>query len=279
MHAKSLILLFFLFISCKHAVTNGEFFEKTSSRWNYGSKISWINEHYKSVEKIATPKGTYQSIFEIEFIDANFNESYDCIQFYVPKDESDGELIIVPNPKHENCNKLITNSGYARIPDIRNFGYEINKGILKLKVDEFRFYYKFLNFDKSSTLKLLSSSIPSKLVAGVLIASKVSYSKSKNILQDGSSCFKIDDECNEIQKNECSQCTGGYYEVISSKCGTKRNRVCGVNRCGEKNKTACLRGYLASGIDPENYCIADSPLGFCNPGFKVVCINNVLMCE
>ena len=279
MYVKSLILFFLLIISCKQAVTTGEFFEKTSSRWIYTSNISWVNGHYQGSEKILSPKGTYQSIFEVEFIDANFNKSYDCIQFYIPKNESDGELTIVRNPEHENCSRLIGNTGYAQIKDIRNFGFELNEDILKLKVDEYRFEYKLLNLIKESSPKLLESSIIDSSVSGVLIASKVSYSKSKPLLEDGSICFDIDDECNEILKNRCSDCNGGFFEVVASKCGIKRKRICGINKCGQKNQPACFRGYLASGINPANYCISDSPVSFCNKGLNVVCVNDILMCE
>jgi hypothetical protein len=279
MYVKSLILCFIFLLSCKQVVTTDEFYKKTSSRWNFATKISWENSHYKGLEKILSPKGTYQSIFEIEFVDKNFNKSYDCIQFYIPKKDFDGELSIVPNPKHEDCSKLITSQSYAKIKEIKNFGFEIDSDVLKLKVDEFRFEYKLLNFLKQIKPTLLDSSIIPSTLDGILIASNISYSKQNPLIKDGSICYDIDDECNELLTNKCSDCKGGFFEVIASKCGVKRKRVCGVNKCGEKNQYACFRGYLASGIDPKNYCIADSPVGFCNENLKVVCINNVLMCE
>jgi hypothetical protein len=52
-----------------------------------------------------------------------------------------------------------------------------------------------------------------------------------------------------------------------------------MDKCGRAGFPACIRGYVASKLDPNAFCINDSPVGFCQKGLRVVCLNNQLMCE
>lgn len=281
MHVKQVAFLFILLsiISCKESTINGEFLNKTMARWNFGSQLSWINPHYIDSEKISEPKGVYSAVFEVEFIGADFNKYYDCINYITPKESFDGELYIIPNPKRLKCKDLDMDNSYVALKKIRNFGFEMQDSSLLLKVDEHRFKYKFLNYKMNKKNEILSNSIASSLVEGIQIASEVKYETNHNILKNGEICFDISDDCTVTMEENCQSCEGGYYEVVASACQSKRRKVCGINNCGKKNQIACFRGYLASGIDPENYCVQDSPVGFCNKGLRVVCINSVLMCE
>lgn len=280
MYVKFIVFIFILtFSSCKTSPVANKFFEKTNLRWNYGVSLSWENMHYKNSEKVEEPKGTYQAVFSVKFLDKNFNYSYDCINYLIPTNEVQGELSIIANPDNVHCSKLIAETPYAKIEKIRNFGYEMKGSSLLVKVDEYRFEYNFLNFSKKFAPKLLSSSVKPSIVNGIQMASSIYYTKPLKTLNSGDICFDIDEKCDETISNKCSQCSGGHYEVVASSCATKRRKICGVDDCGKKNKPACFRGYLFSNLKPENYCISGSPVGFCERGLKVVCINSVLMCE
>lgn len=285
MHGHSLILLLFFFIGCNQEVKQSKFYVETSQRWMAATQISWISEYYKADEKILKPKGTWQPIMQINFIDQNFNEVNDCLFYYVPKEGDGGELKVIANRSNIECSELIGEEEYASIKGIINFGYEYDFSITRkenliLKVDTQRFVYNFLNMTQNQYAKeKLSSSMKLQKNIAATITSRVNYKVSFNGLKDGEICFDVADDCTELVSNKCNRCKYYSYQVIASKCKSKFRRICGMDQCGTKDQPACLRGYIAAGISSGNYCINGSPLGICQLGLKVVCVNGTLICE
>lgn len=275
MHVK-IIGIILLFSSHLFAA---DFYELTNLRWSAGVKLSFINKHYNNIEKITEPKGTTQAIFEVEFLDAQFNKAHDCLIYSIPAGDDFGHLKIIANPLNQKCEDIILEKAYAELKTIRNFTFEMKEEVLRIKVDTKDFIYTFLNFRQNKENKILSHSIPKTLIVGLEVASSIDYHLTEKVLADGELCFDIDDDCKILKENQCDQCQGGSYSVLGSKCEKQKKKFCGVDRCGEKNQPACSRGTLASGISMTNYCINGSPLGFCNKGLNVVCINNTLICE
>jgi hypothetical protein len=66
-------------------------------------------------------------------------------------------------------------------------------------------------------------------------------------------CHKVGDDCQSEGEYKCHLCRYGWFEVIRSNCKTKRDKYCGIDRCGQKGFPACVRGV--------NY-----KSGFCGPG-------------
>ena len=91
-------------------------------------------------------------------------------------------------------------------------------------------------------------------------------------------CQKFNEKCEEIINWNCDSCAGGWFEVIDSGCQTKTSKVCGVNRCGEKNWPACLRGWQYTETQSSYYCETGSKVGFCQDNLDVVCDNGLLVC-
>jgi hypothetical protein len=267
-----LLIIFSLFLSCEEQKSN-HFFDQTQKRWIATTSIEKINTNYKDLSLIISPKETVQALLKINFLDSNFNEVSDCLFYKIPK-INEGELFIVENPKNVSCMDLVADTPFVKMKNIRNFGIEISS-FLRLKIDLEKIDYKLLNLASKRTKKILSSSSRRK----ILVASSVNYKLEKEELSDGSICFDINDECSETVKDHCDRCKGSFYLVVARACSSRFQKRCGESICGSKNNPACIRGFKTSGVKPENYCINDSPVGFCNTGLRVVCINSVLMCQ
>lgn len=277
MFKKPIVLLSLLsfLISCQEDRVSNDFYKKSYNRWSAGTKVSWINPHFENQEKITEPENTTQALLEVEFLDKTFSKVSDCLYFSIPKKSEGGVLFFVANPERKPCSELILGDRFSEIKRIINFGFEVHEEELLLKIDEKRFTYKLLNYLKKKDFKTLSTS--EEKVS--LITSDIDYNIKKKILNNGDTCFEVDDECNIIKENECDSCVGGHYQIINNKCRSLQTKVCGINNCGLKNQVACLRGYTSSGIKPENYCVNSSPLGFCDEGLNIVCENGILICE
>lgn len=282
---KIILLILILFVGCSPKGEESSFYLETNARWMAGTKIKWASEHYQEDTRILKPQGSWQPILEIEFLDRSFNKVSDCLFYRVPNDERRGELKIVANRSYVNCIDLIGEEGYTSLDGIINFGYETSKDLrakshLVLKVDTERLKYQFLNYENlHQEYKLLDSSVDKSFLTGIQITSEVDYKIHRSELKIGDICLDIDDDCNEKVKDQCDRCPYGNYHVIASKCKNKFRRYCGMDKCGRAGFPACIRGYVASKLDPNAFCINDSPVGFCQKGLRVVCLNNQLICE
>lgn len=285
MYGIKIILIFFLSVSCSPKGIDSNFYLETNKRWMAATHIKWKSPHYKQDQKILKPEGTWQPIIEVEFIDLNFTEVSDCLFYKVPENTDDGEIKVVANRSRVECKDLVAEDGYANIKGIINFGYESfikikDKVQLVLKVDTDRLKYQFLNLkDTTSDMKLLDSSVDKTVVTGAQISSEVNYKVNIPDLPEGTVCYDVNDKCEVVVKDKCKRCKFGAYKSISSKCDRSFRKTCGMNKCGQKNQVACIRGYIASGLEPDAYCINDSPVGFCGKGLRVVCLNGTLVCE
>lgn len=285
MYGTSLILLLFTLLSCQNKGVESDFFYETNRRWIAAKEIGWISEHFEEDTPIIKPKGTWQAIMKVNFLDQNFNEVSDCLFYKVPSDDNEGILKVVPNRSNMPCKEIIGEEEYTSIDGIINFGYEtsldINSKInLILKIDTHRLKYNFLNIsDQKQQTELLSSSVLKSKHTGILISSDVNYKVRHQKHSDGKICFDVNSECSVTVKNSCHRCKYGHYKTISSACKSQYRKICGQTQCGTKGNPACLRGYLLSGIESRNYCINDSPVGICQKGLHVICENGTLICE
>lgn len=281
----TIFILMTLLFSCKEKSVDLNFYKETNRRWLAATGISWSSPYYKQDTKILKPKGTWQAILEVSFIDKDFNQARDCVLYRVPSNEKEGELKIIPNRDARPCKELVGDDEYISLQGIINFGFEFNhstesKENLTLKIDTHRLKYNFLNLDlKKYDESILSSSAKVTKFKGALITSDISYSLEKEYHKDGKVCFDVNDECKIIIEDSCDLCETSSFKTVSSACPTKYRRVCGRDICGTKGQAACLRGYLASGLDPSSYCINDSPVGICQKGLRVICENGTLICE
>jgi len=272
MYGHLLILCTVILVSCNE-VKKDYFFPKTNKRWFAAHKIEKINDNYEDLSDIDKPRGTIQPLLKIHYYQSDFKSVSDCL-FYRVATLNDGVISVVENPKNLDCKELFLTLPYAKQVEIQNFGITINGDVLKLNIDKKSFEYKLFNIPKPRIEKVLNSSNE----VSILFASPVQTKVVPNFLNNGSLCKVVEDDCS-VTLNECSRCRGASYFIINSKCYKGFSRVCGIDHCGQKNKPACIRGVQTSEMDMSFYCVNDSPVGFCNEGLRVVCINGTLECE
>lgn len=285
MRLISLALLLFL-TSCTESHDSNEFRKKVYERWSGAKTIHSIHPYIKQGESIKRPRGTWQKLFAVSFYDTRFEIQYDCLYYRVPTSEMPGMLAVTFNTQSSSCSDGPPSKVDLSWEGIYNFSYEIALNIptkyhLKLMVDEFKLLFDFMNFKlQQYNHELASNSVKKGRMTGVKVSSVVRPvgHKSTTKLTDGVLCHGVDKSCKTLQEFRCDQCENGWYEIISSDCPSQYNKICGQDDCGKRGRPACIRGRVATDYKLE-YCINDSPIGFCDKGLRVFCNANQLVCR
>lgn len=176
----------------------------------------------------------------------------------------------------------------AKISNVEKLSYKLSKTLVikfLISEQEHTLAVPLINISRPKKLQALSSSSRDYYYDGLVInLSPLSETETK-IQADESFpdhkariCHDISDECEVNSKNNCSQCTNGWYSVIGKyACEEGLRKYCGKDQCGQKGWPACQRFQLPE--DPKQIvCVDNSPYGFCQDGLAVYCVNNELVC-
>jgi hypothetical protein len=184
--------------------------------------------------------------------------------YKIPFKDRSGELVVSRHGKDWN-DRLFQ---IAEITHLRMF---TKKKTLTLD-------YKYQGIDKHNEIILLNENNNGirywPLQNKALLTSTTPYLgtiSDRFELNSAISCHLINDSCQDISPNTCEMCKYGWYEVAGSKCEVARNKYCGIERCGDKNQPACIRGRFYHLMKFENGCTPDSSEVFCNEGLSIVC--------
>jgi hypothetical protein len=270
MHVFKII---FIFLICTN--TYADFSKFTQERWSSTFDLK-VGSHFTSGIPISEPKGTYQSVIEIQYLDRDFNIQKDCLLYRVPSEKLEGELKVVSVEPGEVCREKIFEPSKIKITNIFNFGFTLKKQTLELLIDTKKISYQLYNVVNENDYVLYDSGETKTVFPGIFV-SFIKKSKGKKLI-NGDNCYDVDDQCREVQKNICHMCPGAISEVVSEKCPGKYRRYCRDHTCGEKGQAACIRGLKATAYSGP-VCIPGSPVGFCQKPFKVFCENGELMCR
>ena len=276
MHAAIIALLAFL-ISCQDLKPRDSFYQTINDRWSAGVAV-FEGQNLKLNEFVTRPKSINIPLLKVEFLNYEGEKTYDCLFFKAAQDEEPGILKVVENVNNISCEKLASEKEVARIANIFNLKLDLVTNRLKLFVDEKLYEFILLNMGEFPNRKY-EAPIKKTYTPGVLYLSNVKTAGvKKELIKNGEFCYQVDDDCSVIKKNTCNQCENGWHEIIDTKCPSKLSRKCGADKCGQKGESACIRGSATVGLDPNFYCINDSPFGFCQEGLRVMCVNEVLVC-
>lgn len=261
------------------------FFDNLSYRWMGASRFELINKNITYGESISKPQGTWQTLGAVYVKNSNFSEHKDCLFYYVPLEEKPGVLKIKFLRKNQRCEDFLHQEGSLLLEGIYNLGLEVREEYnsdfhLRIRIDEKKYDYKFPNFSKRDLgSDKLSNGVMKSQFHGIEVGVPVNTIVEDEVqLKDGEICFDVNDACEVTMSFRCDQCENSSYPVIASACSQKFRQVCGVNNCGTKDTPACIRGYVSTGYKLD-YCINDSPIGFCAEGLRVTCFNNQLFCK
>ncbi len=239
--------------------------DKLQKRWISAISID-KNPNYVKDELITVPENTFQKIIQINFLDNNFNLHRDCLIYYIPSKKGSGKLKVVSLSVGQKCEEVFMAEPVWEHERIYNFAYGLKENKLILKIDSELIEFSLLNmkYSKSTKYNLRVSLFDSKR---------------KGIsLEEGDICFDIDDKCLVTKSNICDLCPGAVMPVIGSQCQKTTRKYCLTKVCGEQHGPACIRGFKATQYN-ENYCIMDSPIGFCQKPYRVVCVDGELLCR
>jgi len=272
MYVFKIIFLLLVFFSSS---VFADFYEKTALKWVGTSSVK-VNPNFKSGSVIDKPIGTTEWIMEITYKNRKWESLKDCMIYTTPEKKKPGHLKIISTNVETPCKDVALSRSTLMENGIFNFGFELNEKNLILNIDTKILSYHFFNLPGKANYKPGTSSATNSAQPGLFITFNNLAGEAS--LKSGSICFDVDSECNTILKNTCHLCPGKVLESISSSCSTNYRRYCQNTVCGGLNLPACIRGQSASKYTGD-YCIAGSPLAFCQKSYKVICEKGQLVCR
>ena len=247
--------------------------EDLSLRWLNATEILNKNPHFLEGVVITRPEGTWQSLFILEKND----KKQDCVFFKIPSQTEKGILKIKGLPVNEKCENLLLDKGDVSIQNISEFSYKKNSKALTFLINNKEYKFHFLNSALQDQPYALFEGDYSDHKSEIRFLGK--EITQREILKQGEFCHRYKDDCSEEIAFQCDRCENGVFtQVINSSCQKGYAKICGDISCGELNAPACIRGFGASGLK-EEYCVQDSPLGFCREGLRVRCVDGALICS
>lgn len=225
--------------------------------------IGEINENLVNEENIKAPPGTWQAALRLSAY-ANMFERVDyCLLVKIPYKLEPGKIKFVRSKTLEKtCSEQLFAPQDSAEVEFYNLYIDYNQNELVLKVDQHVHRYKFSNMSQGS---LLVSNDNGATSSGAV-----------SLLKDGEVCRQVNSDC-ASGVDRCDDCENGSYYIKDNSCAQAYTKICGVDNCGKKGEPACVRGQVSTGV--KDYCIQDSPVGFCSGKNRVACVNGKLICE
>lgn len=269
------IAIILIFIWAPKVYAQTEFWQLVEKRWLAGSEINF-SEYVEMGEEIRNPPGATIPLIEVKLKGRNFSTLRDCLVYQVPALGKSGTLQLISLPPKKSCQDMILiESRKLAQTNCYNLAFKFGGRNLKVLQDTKSYVLEFFNLKNNTSKKIFDTSASTTKVPGVEISFIDELGES---LPDGEICFDVDDSCKETVKNKCDECKLGSFPIIASGCSTKVRRYCGVKNCGLSGGPACIRGFISTGYTGP-YCINDSPVAYCTPPARVVCLNEELLCR
>jgi len=222
-------------------------------------------------EVITRPIGAESLILSIQYYDEGSLKLFnDCLYYRTPFREKKGELTLVRQFKKE-CQEIQEGKVIASLKEISDLmisrkGHRLTFSYVKENefisssyplVDE-KGKIKHEKYQSIKREALYPSLQILKIETDTFDSTNPNLGKINDSFALGSAiqCHRVSKDCKDLKENICDRCRYGYYEVVDYQCPQGGSKYCGVNRCGEKNGPACVRGQ-------QQY--EESTQGFCNP--------------
>lgn len=222
-------------------------------------------------EVITRPIGAESLILSIQYYDeSSLKLSNDCLYYRTPFREKKGELTLVRRFRSE-CSEIQEGTVIASLKEISDL-------MISKKNHRLIFSYVKGNEFISSSYPLIDEKGKTKHEKYQSIKREALYPSLQLLKIDTDSfdainpnlgnindsfalgsairCHQVSKECKDVKENICNRCRYGYYEVVDYQCPQGGSKYCGINRCGEKNGPACVRGQ-------QQY--DEGTQGICNP--------------
>jgi len=264
------VILLFIFscekVTIRKAVNLLSLESQINERWQYAISYKKI---LKQTGYVTQPLGSYALLLELKVPKNSYLHVHDCVYYKVPFKEISGELVIEEKNDDSKCDLDPSENAKIRISNVEKFKFETYKNqlifdlmlngvthqlkFLMINLEEERIYQDYRPLLKKNHLSFLTylKNIDSGGREHLLGKYGDRYSSDTSI-----ACLKMNDQCEIVGENICDSCRYGHFEVIKHKCKTGP-RFCGINRCGEKDEPACLRGQKSMLDDIDGICSGD----------------------
>jgi len=271
---KAKIVLIFSFFSLSSYAST--FWSELEYRWSSVKSIK-VSDYVTAGEPVRNPVGVSIPLASTIILNRDFHHSKDCLIYKTPSKSAQGELKLVNISPDESCEKVLT--GHAPVlivSNLYNLAIKLEDRSMTIVNDKTQFKIKFFNMLQKRNKSILETSASNTLIPGLKISTIIT--KKSQSLKSGDLCFDVDDKCNDVLENRCDQCPGGIVPVIASSCKSKVRKYCLSGSCGKSGGPACIRGFKTTGYTGP-YCINDSPVAYCVKPYRVICINEELVCR
>lgn len=225
---------------------------------------------YSDIEGL--PPSTTHNILEFRTYSGAFFIKKYCLGITIADKNEPNELFVYETKDNCSSPSLIEKKLFQK--DFYNLHIKYQINLTELKIDQSKVKIPVLNHNYR-VQKIFSHHETINQYGSFDLSIGLGGEKQEKVNQ-GEVCFQVDDDCQEIKDN-CDLCPVGTYYIKANRCSKKYNRVCGIDNCGVRGNYACIRGHIASEV--IDYCIQDSPMGFCSDGSRVACVNGILICE
>jgi hypothetical protein len=251
--------------------------------WNYLISLEDRHEFYESSTLIDRPKNSWQVLFSLTYVDKSLNYVKDCVFYRVPGDNP-GVLKIKALPFEESCERFIFGTGDQEMTGIKSLQFHLSEKEVTIDFSTSDFKATkwsaifHTTFDRPEARMHLSSAEFKSPKIIYLAPENINVKKLKeSLIEDQKVCHDINDECEEVTSNSCSQCKHGWFEVPNG-CPTGP-KICGSLDCGKKNGPACRRGNRWQRKDSTLDCRTDSSFAYCGPGLQITCEGRKAFCR
>lgn len=242
--------------------------------WLSVYKLTQRHPIYRSGEPIQRPQGTYQLLMALHSVSPEGVTQRDCVWYQLPSGETLGVLKIIRS--QQPCRDWQA-AALWEITDVRSLSFKLTDHSLafeytnaqaQLKIEKFR----LLNLVATSLPERFQSSTPKRVQRGVFfLAPQTKLEKlSLSAAPIGSGV-----ECS-FAEGTCQRCREGVVRVLDP---DRPRFKCGIDRCGEKNELACLRGFEWKREREKPTCRRDPWHLYCQQGLRLECEGELGFCR
>ncbi len=241
--------------------------------WLTGIRVVEVNSNYPALAPITKPKSTQQKLFAV-LRAASLEEGIqkDCVFYQIPGDKA-GELRVTTVGYQESCDpeaRII-----YRIDEIKELQYSIEGTQVSFWVTMMNsatrvIQVSLLNATQAKSAKLYESSGQ----RGVFyLAPNTPLAGQPKPLLIGELSDEYPKHPCSFEAGTCQFCRYGVYRINTGEY------FCGIDRCGQKNQPACIRGERWQRSREKFSCRADNSHVICSPGLVIDCEGERAICR
>jgi hypothetical protein len=248
-----------------------------SERWLTVAKIVERHSEFVSGDVLKRPEGTWQLLYgtiRSESAPAGFVR--DCLWVKIPK-KGDGELKLTVQGAEEACGMQWEKEELLHLKKLKAIQFALDGSRAQLWLTDetgrvLNWKASSLNIAQEAEKKLYGNSAPVRVTPGVFFFAPnatVTQERGKDLVGELADSYPAR-PC--TLEGDCRLCRYGVYRVGEA-------YYCGIDRCGEKNQPACLRGTRWQRTRTTFSCRTDDSHIFCAPGLKVECEGEQALCR